>query len=33
MMEVGINKKLIEISGIPFRRFTEGGQKLYRQGL
>lgn len=29
MAEQGIGKKLIEIAGIPFRRFTEGKQKLY----
>ena len=29
MEEQGICKKLIEIAGIPFKRFTEGGQKLY----
>ena len=29
MAEQGISKKLVEIAGIPFRRFTEGKQKLY----
>lgn len=29
MEEQGINKKLIEIAGIPFLRFMDGGQKLF----